>query len=126
MNARNNGVATGRCVRDAKILSNKDGSRKVFITIAVPCNYKGKDGKVPSDFISFEGFIPVNKATNGVYDYMKKGDLVSIGYTIRSQKFESNGETQYRQYCSIESVELVATNRANAAAQQTNAQAAQA
>ena len=120
MNARNYGVAMGRLTRDASILTNADGSRKVFVTVAVPCNYKGKDGNRKSDFISLEGYIPNTKSNNGVYDYMHKADMVSIGYTIKSQAYTSKaGKQEYRQYLSIETVELISTNRTNATTQQT-------
>ena len=112
MNARNNGIVMGRLTRNVSVLTNRDGSRKGFVTVAVPCSYKGKDGKRPSDFISLEGFVPASKSTNGVYDYMHKGDLVSIGYTIKSQAYTTKeGKQEYRQYLSVENVELISTKR---------------
>lgn len=133
MNAQNFGIATGRLTRDPKAFANSDGSQKVMITVAVPNNYKGKDGKRDTQFINMEGLVSKDrvKVENGetklgVYDYMKKGSLVSVQYTIRTNPYtDKNGETQYPQVCFIENVNLLESKNVTDARQKNEAQAAE-
>ena len=69
-NIRNYGMVTGRLVRDFKVCNNRDGSRKILFTVAAADNYKRKDERYHSQFISLEAFIPGNQKDNGVYDYI--------------------------------------------------------
>ena len=111
MNSRNFGVVVGRLVREPKRVTNKDNSQKVFVNVAVPRNFGKKDANnnYPSDFIGLQGFIPADKAgAKTVYDYMEKGCLVSISYSMRSQQYTGeDGKTKYSQYLQIGTVELM-------------------
>ena len=105
MNHKNFGIVEGRLTRDVVLLTNRDGSRKALFTIATQCNYKGSDGKHPVDFINFEGFIPAGNS-NGVYDYLKKGTMVGIEFTIKSSRYEKDGQTVDKQCLFVQSVDL--------------------
>lgn len=108
MNQRNYGVAEGRLTRDPKVFTNKDGSKKVVLTLATRRNYKGKDGSVDSDFIAIEAFVKADVNGNAVYDHMHKGDLVGIEYTVRTSKYtdEATGEEKYTQVLLAQGVDL--------------------
>ena len=115
MNIRNFGVAEGRLTRDPYIVENRDGSKKVMLTVAAQNDFKNKDGKRDSQFISLEGFIPAGKDA-GVYTLLHKGDMVGLGYTVRTNNYtDKNGETVYSQVLFIQTVDLRETKAAAAA-----------
>lgn len=86
-NLRNFGVVTGRLSKGLTIYNNKDGSRKIQFSIAAPDNYVDKDGNRGSQFIPLEAFISASQKTNGVYDYIDCGDLVSVSYSVRNNNY---------------------------------------
>lgn len=107
-NIRNFGIAEGRLTRSPKVFTNKDGSRKIMITLAVQDNFKsGEDKKKKSQFISLEGLVPAEKADNGVYEYMAQGSLVALEYTVRSKQYtDKDGKEVYDQVLFIQNVDL--------------------
>lgn len=108
MNIRNNGILVGRLTKDVKMFQNADKSRKALVTIAVPNNYKDADGKQTSEYIQVEGFVPAEKS-DGVYAFMRKGDLVAIGYGVKTNNYtdKTSGEEVYGQVLRINSIELL-------------------
>ena len=115
MNTRNFGIAEGRLTRDPYIAENKDGSRKVMLTIAAQDNFKSKDGTRKSQFINLEGFIPA-KSEDTVYNLIHKGDMVGIEYSVRTNNYtDKSGETVYSQVLFIQSVDLKETKKSIAA-----------
>lgn len=108
-NTRNYGVYTGRLTRNPVIFKNSDGSRAVTVNLAVTNNYSNKDGKKDTQFLQFKGFIRADKPNNGVYDCMHEGDLISIGASLRSEKWKDKKtqEDQYNQVAFIEDVDLL-------------------
>ena len=111
MATKNQGTLIGRLSDSVKIVENKDGSRKVYATVAVERDYKNEDGTRPVDFIQSEGFIPASRKSNGVYEYMNKGDLVAIAFSIRPNSYEKDGEKVYVQKLIIEDVSLLQSKR---------------
>ena len=84
MNSKNFGIAEGRLSRDPVIRVNKDGSRKVWVNLAVRDDFVSRDGNVGCQFIDFEVFVRKDAVGNGIYDHLKKGDFVTARYTVRS------------------------------------------
>ena len=111
MATKNQGTLIGRLSDEVKVVENKDGSRKVYATVAVERDYKNEDGTRPVDFIQSEGFIPASRKGNGVYDYMAKGDLVAITFSVRPNSYEKDGENVYVQKLIIEDVSLLQSKR---------------
>lgn len=112
MNVRNFGIAEGRLTRDPYIIENEGGSHKVMLTIAAQNDYKNKDGKRDSQYISLEGFIPAGKGL-GAYELMHKGDMIGLGYTVRTNNYTGkNGEEVYSQVLFIQSVDLKESKQA--------------
>ena len=111
MATKNQGTLIGRLSDEVKVVENKDGSRKVYTTVAVERDYKNEDGTRPVDFIQSEGFIPASRKGNGVYDYMAKGDLVAIAFSVRPNSYEKDGEKVYVQKLIIEDVSLLQSKR---------------
>lgn len=85
----------GRATRDPKIMTNENGSKTVLFTVAAQRNFKSQSGDRESDFINVKAFIPANAKSNGPFDYLKKGQLVSVEATLRSSQYEKDGETVY-------------------------------
>lgn len=115
INMDNYGMAHGRLTSNPTYFINKDGSKNVFVTVAVANNYKtGKERK--SQFIRVKGYISADAKTNGVYDYMHEGDLVSISYEVRTNNYEDKeGKMVYSQDLSITGVQLKETKKAQEA-----------
>lgn len=109
MNIRNYGVAIGRLTRDPKVFTNKDGSKKVLLTLACTDNFRsGPDKTKATQFVSLEGFVSKNANGLGVYDHMGKGDLIGVDYAVRSNVFKNaQGEDEYRTVLAIQGVELM-------------------
>ena len=113
MNIRNYGVIEGRLTRDPSIITNKDGSRKVFISIAARDNFKNADGKRGTQFVSLEAFISNKQASNGVYGYMHKGDMVALHYTVKCFRYTPKDSTEevFGQTLFIQEVDLKDNNK---------------
>lgn len=114
-NLNNEGRVKGRLTRDVVTFKNKDGSTKVLLNIAVRDSFKTK-GEYKTQFINLQGFV--NKDRNfekSVYAYMHKGDMVSVGYEVRTNNYEKNGEQVYDQILFINAVQLEETKKAQAA-----------
>ena len=108
MTCKNLGTLIGRLADKPTVNENKDGSRKVYVTVAVEADYKDKNtGKRPVRFIQTEGFIPASKESNGVYDHMRKGDLVAIAFSVLPNSYEKDGKPVYTQKLIIEGVDLL-------------------
>lgn len=119
-NIKNYGVAIGRLVKDPVVFSNKDGSKKVMITLAVQDNYKSADGTKGSQFIALEAFVSNKSTGNTVYDYMHKGDKVGVEYTVRTNNYkDAKGEDVYSQVLFIQSADLSFETKASQAARGT-------
>lgn len=122
-NLRNYGMVTGRLTRDVAAFTNKDGSRKIMVNVAVQNNYTNKEGKKDSQYVALEGFIRADKQGNGVFDHMHRGDLVSIGFSVRSNNYvdKTTNKTVYSQVLFIENVDLLESKSVTDARQTKNA-----
>jgi single-strand DNA-binding protein len=107
MSAVNSFVITGRASKAVSAFQNQDGSRKMMLSVAVQQDYKGKDGKVGTDFINVEGYVPANKS-DGVYACINKGDLISVTGRIASNNYtDKDGKAVYGQVLRIEKIALL-------------------
>ena len=123
-NLRNFGVATGRLAKGLTIHNNKDGSRKIYLVVAAPDNYTNKDGVKESQFIPLEAFISASQETNGVYDYLDCGDLISVSYSIRNNNYTNkDGVAVYGQVLLAEDVALLESKASKKARQEAKAAA---
>lgn len=103
----NKGFLVGRVSKELFIRENKDGSKKVYMSVAVNNPYKNKDGKREAEFIQVEGFIKAG-AEKTVYDFIKKGLLISVEYTLHSVSYkDAKGETEYKQIARVANIQLL-------------------
>ena len=124
-NAQNSGIVIGRLSKAVAAFQNGDRSRKMMVTLAVPNNYKDAQGNTTTEFVSLEGFVPADKQ-DGVYGLMHEGDLVAIGYHLKSNNYtdKTSGEQVYGQVCRIDSIELLETKAVTEARAQRKAEEA--
>ena len=106
-NVSNHGVVEGRLTRDPKFFVNPDGSKKVFLNVAVKRDYRNKNGEVESDFPELVGFVRKGAPNNGVYDRLSARDRVGIMYSLHTSKYQGrDGNIVYKQECRIDKVAL--------------------
>lgn len=84
----------GRLAREPKIMDNKKG-KTVLLTLAVERSYKDAEGNRPVDYVPVKAFIREGAKSNGPFDFMVKGQLVSIQAELRATQFEKDGEKVY-------------------------------
>lgn len=84
----------GRLTRTPKIVDNKKG-KTVLLTLAVERSYKDSEGNRPVDYVPVKAFIREGAKSNGPFDYMVKGQLVSIEAELRATQYQKDGETIY-------------------------------
>lgn len=124
MNLTNYAIAEGRLTKEPKLMKNKDGSKKVFVTVAVQDNFvSGKNKERKTQFINLEGFIPAGR-TKTAYDNMATGDKVAFQYRIETPSYQKDGETVYRTVLVIESVQFKESKTEKDARQAAKAAAA--
>lgn len=129
MNLNNFGIGEGRVTKKPVAMDNKDGSKKVFVTVAVQDNFaSGADKERKTQFINFEGFVPKDKKSS-VYDKLEVGDKIAVQYRIDTPSYEKDGEKVYRTVLVIENIqfkESMAEKTARQARHAANAAAADA
>lgn len=87
-------ILTGRTVRELEIMPNKNGSKTVLMTLAVNRG-KDRDGNQLVDYIQTKAFVAKDAKSNGPFDYISKGQLVSVEAQLRSGSYEKDGKTVY-------------------------------
>lgn len=92
---RNQVSLTGYVAGAPKVFENKDGSKKVFLTVGVG-GKKDKDEKEITNFISTEALIKAG-VTNDPITKLQVGDLVEIDAELRTSSYEKDGETVHSQ-----------------------------
>ena len=87
-------ILTGRTVRELEIMPNKNGSKTVLMTLAVNRG-KDREGNQLVDYIQTKAFVAKDAKSNGPFDYIGKGQLVSVEAQLRSGSYEKEGKTIY-------------------------------
>ena len=107
INISNQGLAIGRLTREITVRTNAENKNVILFTLAVKDNFKNKDGVRSAQFINFKAFTSEKL---GVYEYMHKGDMVAVSYTIRSEQYEDkDGNTVYNQALVVTGVQLLSS-----------------
>lgn len=106
-NKDNLSTLKGTLVEKPRIYLNKDGSRKIIITLAVKRNFRNKNGIFETDFIKLQDFLPSNNSDNGPYDNLSKGDIITVTSEDRSSIYtNSEGKKVYTQFKYITSLQI--------------------
>ena len=112
-NLRNYGMIIGHLGREPKTFVNKDGSRKILMSLGVRQNYKNANGEHGTDWIDFEAFIPAD-ANNGVFELLKKGTMIAVAFTVTTSIYtDEKGVTNRRQVLRATDIEILNNSRKN-------------
>lgn len=106
LNMSNFGMCEGRITKKPVAMDNKDGSKKVFVTLAVQDNFtSGKDKERKTQFLNLEGFVPKDRQSS-VYEKLDVGDKVAIQYRVETPSYEKDGQTIYKTALVIENIQF--------------------
>ena len=106
LNLSNYGICEGRITKKPVAMDNKDGSKKVFVTLAVQDNFaSGKDKERKTQFLNLEGFVPKDRQSS-VYEKLEVGDKVAIQYRVETPSYEKDGQTIYKTALVIENIQF--------------------
>ena len=106
LNLSNYGIGEGRITKKPVMMDNKDGSKKVFVTLAVQDNFtSGSDKERKTQFINLEGFVPKDRKSS-VYEKLEVGDKVAIQYRVETPSYEKDGQTIYKTALVIENIQF--------------------
>lgn len=110
-NERNKGTLIGRLSRAPQIFPNKDGSHKVMMTIAVRDNFKTK-GEFETQFIPVQAFVPSGATILESYESLQKGQLLALGTSLRTHKYQKDDETVYETVVAVQSIDFTLESQA--------------
>ena len=106
LNMSNFGICEGRITKKPVAMDNKDGSKKVFVTLAVQDNFaSGADKERKTQFLNLEGFVPKDRKAS-VYEKLEVGDKVAIQYRVETPSYEKDGEKIYKTALVIENIQF--------------------
>ena len=128
MSNLNHGTVTGRLAADPRVFTNSDGSKSVHVTLYVDRGYKDGEGNRPTDRIQLETWLrPTTEFEKTPFGYMNQGDLVSLGFDVRSSVYadKQTGEVRYAQVLNIVEASLLESASTTTARLQKRLAAAQ-
>ena len=106
LNMSNFGMCEGRITKAPVMMTNKDGSKKAFVTLAVQDNFaSGTDKERKTQFLNLEGFVPKDRKSS-VYEKLEVGDKVAIQYRVETPSYEKDGEKVYKTALVIENIQF--------------------
>lgn len=88
----NNVILIGRLTNDLE-LKDLGESKVINFTLAVPRNYKNKDGEVETDFINCSVW---NATAENMKEFCKKGDLLAVEGSIYTSTYEKDEVKHYK------------------------------
>ena len=106
LNMSNFGIVEGRVTKAPVVMDNKDGSKKVFVTVAAQDNFaSGTDKERKTQFVNLEGFVPKDRKSS-VYDKLEVGDKIAVQYRIETPAYEKDGQKVYKTALVIENIQF--------------------
>lgn len=114
INPLNNGTVIGNLTKDPKVLENADGSKTVYVTVAVRDNFKsGESKEFKTQFVQLKGFVRKDATGMGAYGIMEKGAPWAFVYSVRTNSYaDAAGEMHYTQELNIESSQVLESKTA--------------
>ncbi|UJW28799.1 single-stranded DNA-binding protein [Saccharothrix sp. AJ9571] len=125
-NPRNNGQLIGRLANDPKFFENSDGSTKVLFTIYADRNYTNAQNERQSDGIPVEAFVSAKTQGHGPYGNIHRGDLVSVGYALRMDRYNRGGKDVFDLKVKSENITFLESRTVTQARMNERVQAAEA
>ena len=93
----------GRIVRDPEVKSTAGGVSVCAFSLAVPRNYKSKEGKYESDFFRC---VAYRAQSDYLGRYCHKGDLLEVSGKLHQNSYEKDGTK-------VSAIEVIAENLKN-------------
>lgn len=108
INPHNFGIIEGRLVNDIAVFDNRDGSKTILLNVAVKDNLPDRNGERHTQFVTLKAYYRSEKDDSrlGPYDYMKKGDRMSFSYTVKTSRYDKDGQIMYSQDLVVTAVNL--------------------
>ena len=101
-------VLVGRLARDLEVKKLDSGKEIANITLAVPRAYKNEEGVYETDFIDCTLWNSVAKNTA---EYCKKGDVIGVKGTIKTEEYEVDGETKKKTSVQAEKITFLSSKK---------------
>ncbi|MFD9868529.1 hypothetical protein ACFXI8_27170 [Streptomyces niveus] len=106
-NPNSTACVIGRLANDPKVFENKDDSKKVMLTLFVDRGYTDRHGDRISDALPFEAFVRAETQGTGPYAHVHKGDLVSLSYEPRLNRYSRNGAEVFEVKLEIQDINFL-------------------
>ena len=90
-------ILTGRLVKDIELRYTQSQKAVTDFTIAV--------GRTASDTTDFITCVAWNKLAENLSKYKHKGDLIGVFGEYRTEKYEKDGKTHYKNYVLVNDIE---------------------
>ena len=92
LNIDNYGILNGTLKTNPIIKNNKDGSKKIVLTVMISETYRTADGTRPTYPIRCEAYVPASRAKTdeGPYALLQEGDSVIIEYTLKNKTWNTH------------------------------------
>ncbi|MFE7117046.1 single-stranded DNA-binding protein [Streptomyces sp. NPDC057654] len=97
----------GRAAHDPKVFPNKDGSKKVMLTVFVERGYTDAQGNRNSDALPLEAFVRAQTTDIGPFRHVHKGDLVALSYEPRMNEYLKNGKKVFELKLEIQNISFL-------------------
>lgn len=104
----NKSIIMGRLSADPEFRQTENGISVCRFTVAVPEDYKNKDGSRDVDFINCKAW---RSTAEYVSKYFKKGSRIAVIGKNKCDISEKDGKKQYYNYIKVESVEFAGYNK---------------
>lgn len=99
----NNVILIGRLTNDLEI--KEVGESKVInFSLAVPRNYKNKDGEVETDFINCTVW---NATADNMKEFCKKGDMLAVEGTLVTSTYEKDEVKHYKTEVRVDRIKFL-------------------
>lgn len=108
----NKAILMGRLSAEPEFSQTQSGVAKCRFTIAVPEDYKNKDGSRDVDFIVCEAW---RSTAEYVSRFFKKGSRIAVIGKNKCDSYEKDGKKVYRNYIKVDSVEFAGYNKPDSA-----------
>lgn len=93
-NPQNTTVVIGRLAADPKVFPNRDGSKKVSLTMYAKNNFTNSAGERASKQVTAEQFVPATTDYSTTpFAMMHQGDLISVSGELDTNKFTKSFKT---------------------------------
>ena len=105
----NNITLVGRLVKNIELRYFESGKAVSKFTLAVPRNYKNKDGIYETDFLDIQ---VVGKVAELTAEHCKKGDVIGIKGRLEKNSWTGkDGNKHYETYVKAENISFISSKK---------------